>query len=56
MSKNLMENILILAKRRGFVNQSSEIYGGFESCYDYGFLGTELKNILKSSGGKIWFS
>ncbi len=47
-----MENILILAKRRGFVNQSSEIYGGFESCYDYGFLGTELKNNIKKQWWK----
>src|SRR4030042_3042148 len=44
---NLMEKIISLAKRRGFIFQSSEIYGGFESCYDYGPLGVELKNNIK---------
>lgn len=45
----LMEKIISLAKRRGFVNQSSEIYGGFGSCYDYGPLGVELKNNVKTA-------
>ena len=49
--KNLMEKIVSLAKRRGFINQSSEIYGGFASCYDYGPLGVELKNNIK----KAWW-
>lgn len=41
-----MEKIVSLAKRRGFVFQSSEIYGGLNGCYDYGPLGVELlKNI-----------
>ncbi|MDD5341473.1 MAG: glycine--tRNA ligase [Patescibacteria group bacterium] len=44
---NMMEKIVSLAKRRGFVFQSSEIYGGFASCYDYGPLGVELKNNIK---------
>jgi len=44
---NLMEKIVSLAKRRGFVNLSSEIYGGFSSCYDYGPLGVEMKNNIK---------
>jgi glycyl-tRNA synthetase len=48
---NLAEKIVSLAKRRGFINQSSEIYGGFGSCYDYGPLGAELKNNIK----EVWW-
>lgn len=44
-----MEKIVSLAKRRGFVFPSSEIYGGFNSCYDFGPLGVELKNNIKKS-------
>ena len=44
-----MEDIVSLCKRRGFVFQSSEIYGGFASCYDYGPLGTELKRNVKNA-------
>ncbi len=44
---NLMEKITSLAKRRGFLFQSSEIYGGINACYDYGPLGVELKNNIK---------
>lgn len=54
MKKNdpeLMEKIVSLAKRRGFVFPNSEIYGGLGSSYDYGPLGVELKNNLKS----IWW-
>ena len=46
-----MEKIISLCKRRGFVYQSSEIYGGFGSCYDFGPLGAELKNNIK----KAWW-
>lgn len=42
-----MEKIVSFCKRRGFIFQSSEIYGGFSSCYDYGPLGVELKNNIK---------
>ncbi|HEX7714120.1 MAG TPA: glycine--tRNA ligase [Bacillota bacterium] len=42
-----MEKIVSLAKRRGYVFQSSEIYGGLNSCWDYGPLGVELKNNVK---------
>ncbi|MCD6550054.1 glycine--tRNA ligase [bacterium] len=42
-----MEKIVSLAKRRGFIFPSSEIYGGFGSGYDYGPLGVELKNNIK---------
>ena len=37
-----------LCKRRGFVFQSSEIYGGLNSCWDYGPLGAELKRNIKN--------
>src|SRR5436853_7302596 len=42
-----MEKIVSLCKRRGFIFQSSEIYGGLNGVWDYGPLGTELKNNLK---------
>jgi glycyl-tRNA synthetase len=42
-----MEKIVSLCKRRGFIFQSSEIYGGLNGCWDYGPLGVELKNNLK---------
>lgn len=42
-----MDKIVSLAKRRGFVFQSSEIYGGLNGCWDYGPLGVEMLNNLK---------
>ena len=51
MSQELMEKIVSLCKRRGFIFPSSEIYGGLASCYDYGPLGVELKNNIK----KAWW-
>ncbi|MBN1691731.1 MAG: glycine--tRNA ligase [Dehalococcoidia bacterium] len=42
-----MEKIVSLCKRRGFIFQSSEIYGGLGSCWDYGPLGVELKKNIK---------
>ena len=44
----IMEKIVSLCKQRGFVFQSSEIYGGLKSCYDYGPLGAELKRNVKA--------
>ena len=44
-----IEKIISLTKRRGFIFRSSEIYGGFGSCYDFGPLGVELKNNIKKS-------
>jgi len=44
-----MEKIVSLCKRRGFVFQSSEIYGGLGSCWDYGPLGVELKRNVKEA-------
>jgi glycyl-tRNA synthetase len=46
---DLMSTIVSLAKRRGFVFQSSEIYGGLNSCWDYGPLGVELKRNVKDA-------
>jgi len=43
----LMDKLVSLAKRRGFVFQSSEIYGGLGSVWDYGPLGVELKRNVK---------
>lgn len=45
-SLDLMTKIVSLCKRRGFIFQSSEIYGGLKSCYDYGPLGVELKRNI----------
>src|ERR1700726_5315887 len=42
-----MEKIVSLCKRRGFIFQSSEIYGGLNGCWDYGPLGTELERNVK---------
>ena len=46
---DLMEKIVSLSKRRGFIFPSSEIYGGLSSCYDFGPLGAEMKNNIKKS-------
>ena len=46
---DLMNKLTSLCKRRGFVFQSSEIYGGVGSVYDYGPLGVELKNNLRQA-------
>ena len=44
-----LDKIVSLCKRRGFVFQSSEIYGGMASTWDYGPLGVELKKNVKDS-------
>ena len=44
-----MEKVASLAKRRGFAFQSSEIYGGLTSCWDYGPVGVELKKNIKDA-------
>ncbi|MGE0157876.1 MAG: glycine--tRNA ligase [Gemmatimonadales bacterium] len=46
-SADLMDKLVSLSKRRGFIFQSSEIYGGTGSVWDYGPLGVELKRNLK---------
>jgi glycyl-tRNA synthetase len=47
--QDLMSTIVSLCKRRGFIFQSSEIYGGLNSCWDYGPLGVELKRNVKEA-------
>ncbi len=47
MSAQTMEQIVSLAKRRGFIFPGSDVYGGLQGTYDYGPLGIELKNNLK---------
>ena len=49
---DLMEKITSLAKRRGFIYQGSEIYGGYQGFWDYGPLGVELKNNIKKEWWK----
>ena len=49
MTANSMDELVALCKRRGFIFQSSEIYGGLQGLYDYGPLGVELKNNLKQA-------
>ncbi|MDP2729694.1 MAG: glycine--tRNA ligase [Dehalococcoidales bacterium] len=44
-----MEKIVSLCRRRGFIFPSSEIYGGLQSCWDYGPLGVELKRNVKEA-------
>ena len=44
-----MDDLVSLCKRRGFIFQSGEIYGGMQGMYDYGPLGVELKNNLKQA-------
>ena len=46
---NLMEKIVALCKRRGFVFQSSEIYGGINGFWDYGPMGAELKRNVRDA-------
>ena len=51
MKDNNMEKIVSLCKRRGFIFQTAEIYGGMQGVYDYGPLGVELANNIK----KAWW-
>ncbi len=52
MTVKNMDELVALCKRRGFIFQSNEIYGGIQGVYDFGPLGVELKNNLKDS----WWS
>ncbi len=52
MTENLMDKVVSLCKRRGFIFQSSEIYGGLANTWDYGPYGVELKNNLKRAWWK----
>jgi glycyl-tRNA synthetase len=51
-TENIMDKIVSLAKRRGFIFQSSEIYGGLNGCWDYGPLGVELLRNIKDAWWK----
>ncbi|GIS49236.1 MAG: hypothetical protein Ct9H90mP22_8240 [Gammaproteobacteria bacterium] len=46
-----MDELVALCKRRGFIFQSNEVYGGLQGVYDFGPLGVELKIILRSLVG-----
>jgi glycyl-tRNA synthetase len=48
-SEGVMEKVVSLCKRRGFIFAASEIYGGLSACYDYGPLGVELKRNVKDA-------
>lgn len=50
---NVMDKISSLAKRRGFIFQSSEIYGGYQGFWDYGPAGVEMKNNIKKEWWKF---
>ena len=52
--KNLMETLISLAKRRGFIYQGSEIYGGLAGTWDYGPFGVALKNNIKNLWWKLF--
>tara|TARA_B100000029_G_scaffold516571_1_gene631302 strand:+ start:785 stop:2134 length:1350 start_codon:yes stop_codon:yes gene_type:complete len=52
MAANTMEELVSLCKRRGFIFQSSDIYGGVKGLYDFGPMGVELKNNLKQAWWK----
>jgi glycyl-tRNA synthetase len=52
MAENLMDKIVSLCKRRGFIFAGSEIYGGLANTWDYGPYGAELKNNLKRAWWK----
>jgi len=52
MVSKSMEELVSLCKRRGFIFQSNEIYGGVKGLYDFGPMGVELKNNLKQSWWK----
>ena len=51
-TEQLMEKLVALTKRRGFIFQSSEIYGGINGAWDYGPLGVELKRNVKDAWWK----
>jgi glycyl-tRNA synthetase len=54
MSENIMDKIVALAKRRGFIYPGSEIYGGLANTYDYGPVGAELLRNIKNEWWKYF--
>jgi glycyl-tRNA synthetase len=55
-NESLMDKIISLAKRRGFIFQGSEIYGGLAGTWDYGPLGVTLKNNIKNAWWQMFVS
>ena len=53
-AKSTLDNVITLAKRRGFVFQAGEIYGGTRSAWDYGPLGVELKENIRNEWWKTF--
>ncbi len=49
MAAKNIDELISLCKRRGFIYQANEIYGGLQGLYDYGPLGVELKNNIKNA-------
>ncbi|EKD32844.1 MAG: hypothetical protein ACD_76C00134G0004 [uncultured bacterium] len=56
MSDDLMNKIVSLCKRRGFIFPGSDIYGGLANSWDYGPIGVELKNNIKQEWWKMFVS
>ncbi len=54
MPQDIFDKIMMLAKRRGFIYPSFEIYGGVAGFYDYGPLGTQLKNNIENLWRKYY--
>ncbi|MDD4062762.1 MAG: glycine--tRNA ligase, partial [Candidatus Pacebacteria bacterium] len=54
MSQLLMDKIISLCKRRGFIFPGSEIYGGLSNSWDFGPLGVEMKNNIKQAWWKFF--
>ena len=53
---NLLDKIVALCKRRGFVYQSAEIYGGLNGVYDFGPMGTLLKKNIRNAWTQSTFT
>lgn len=56
MNESVFQNVISLAKRRGFIFPGSEIYGGLANAWDFGPLGVELKNNIKQEWWRIFVS
>ena len=54
MPQDIFDKIMMLAKRRGFIYPSFEIYGGVAGFYDYGPLGSQLKNNIENLWRKYY--
>jgi glycyl-tRNA synthetase len=54
MSQDIYDKVIVLAKRRGFIYPSFEIYGGVAGFYDYGPLGSQLKQNIENLWRKIY--